>query len=73
MPEELKIYPELVYYRTKVLKLSVADVIKGLDMSEYTYLRCENGKRELTLSEAFRISKNMNLEMDVLFPKFFNS
>lgn len=71
MYDELKCYPELLYYRTKVLKMSVEEVIKGLDMSKATYLRSENGERELTLSEATLISRNMRLPLKVLFPKIF--
>lgn len=65
-------YPELLYFRKKVLKMEVREVIKGTNISEATYLRCENGKRELTLSEASVIAKNMNMSMNKLFPKFFS-
>ena len=64
-------YPQLFYFRKKVLKMSVSEVIKNTSMSESTYLRCENGKRELTLSEADAISKNMGISMYELFPNFF--
>lgn len=73
MYDELKCYPELLYYRTKVLKMSVEEVIKGLDMSKATYLRSENGERELTLGEATTIAKNMKLSLNVLFPKIFTN
>lgn len=71
MPNEKKIYPELLYFRTKVLKMSVEDVIKGTDMSSATYLRCEEGVRELTLGEAYTIAENMGLDLETLFPKIF--
>lgn len=71
MPNEKKIYPELLYFRTKVLKMSVEDVIKGTDMSSATYLRCEKGVRELTLGEAYTIAENMGLDLETLFPKIF--
>lgn len=69
--DELKCYPELLYYRTKVLKMSIDEVIDGLDISKATYLRSENGERELTLGEATVIAKNMKLPLHVLFPKIF--
>lgn len=71
MIDDMKIYPELLYYRTKVKKMTVEDVIKGTEMSKATYLRIENGKRELTLREAIQIAQNMEIELKVLFPKFF--
>lgn len=71
MPDEKKIYPELLYYRTKVLKMSVEEVIKGTGISSATYLRSENGTRELTLGEASQIAENMGLDLETLFPKIF--
>lgn len=71
MTDERMIYPELLYFRTKILKKSVEETIKGLDISPQTYLRSENGTRELTLREASQIAKNLNLSLYVLFPKIF--
>lgn len=65
-------YPELLYYRTKVLKKTVEETIKGLDISPSTYLRCENGGRELSLNEAYVISNNLGIPLGKLFPKIFN-
>lgn len=72
MPDERSIYPELLYYRTKVLKMSVEDTIKGLDISSQTYLRSENGNRELTLREASQIAINLGIPLNILFPKIFS-
>jgi len=68
---EEKMYPELLYYRTKVKKKTVEETIKGLKMSVATYLRAENGQRELTLNEALVISRNLEVELEKLFPKIF--
>lgn len=73
MIDERKIYPELLYYRTKILKMTVEEVIKGTDMSSATYLRSENGTRELTLGEASQIAENMGLDLETLFPKIFGN
>ncbi|MFV0552243.1 MAG: helix-turn-helix domain-containing protein [Anaerorhabdus sp.] len=73
MTDERTIYPELLYFRTKILKKSVEETIKGLDISPQTYLRSENGTRELTLREASQIAKNLNLSLYVLFPKIFTN
>lgn len=51
--------------------MSVDDVIAGTGMSNATYLRCENGVRELTLGEASQIADNMRLPLETLFPKIF--
>lgn len=72
MPDERKMYPELLYYRTKIKKMSVEDTTKGLKMSSATYLRCENGERELTLNEALVISNNLGVSLERLFPKIFS-
>lgn len=71
MPDKIKMYPELLYYRTKVRKMSVKDTIKGLNISEATYLRSENGERELSLNEAYVISNNLDVPLIDLFPKIF--
>lgn len=71
MIDERKIYPELLYYRTKIKKMSIKDTIRGLDISEATYLRSENGERELSLNEAYIISKNLQVSLFDLFPKIF--
>ncbi|MEG0404492.1 MAG: hypothetical protein RR623_08375 [Bacilli bacterium] len=73
MQDERAIYPELLYFRTKVLKKTIEETINGLDISPQTYLRSENGSRELTLREANQIAKNLNLSLYVLFPKIFNN
>ena len=73
MPNNLTYYPELLYYRTKILKMTVEDTIAGLNMSTATYLRVENGNRELYLSEAKQIARNLNLSLETLFPKIFES
>lgn len=69
--EDTKVYPELLFYRTKIKKKSIRDTIKGLNMSDTTYLRVERGKRELTLDEALVISNNLEVPLDILFPKIF--
>lgn len=53
--------------------MTIAEVTKGLEMSESTYLRVEKGERELTLSEASTIAHNMSLPLSTLFPIFFAS
>lgn len=65
------IYTELVYYRKKVKKMSVKEIIKHTGISTSTYLRCEKGERELTLQEASMIAENLSVPMSVLFPKIF--
>lgn len=69
--DDTKVYPELLFYRTKVKKKTVKDTIKGLNMSVTTYLRVEKGKRELTLDEALIIANNLEVSLNTLFPKIF--
>ena len=64
-------YSELEYFRKEVCCLTIEEVIRGSDITIKEYLQCVTGYRELTLEEVLQISDNLNVPLDILFPKVF--
>lgn len=65
------IYSELEYFRKEVRCMSIKSTIQQTNMLIEEYLKCVYGDQELTLEEAFQISNNLNVPLEILFPKVF--
>lgn len=66
MKKKIIINLELIRSKRKIAKLSQLDMARSLGMGRTTYINLEEGRRDLTLMEAYQVSKLFDIDIENL-------